>query len=123
SGSTLPPISNTLRLYASMRYEATFPEKTIFKECYVTDRNINLMGLDWIDELNLIHFLDENETCQTPTLETTNAENLVRGCNQYLHVAKFPHPSIHIQSPKPDSPSFQLMLTTPDPLKVRHALR
>ncbi|KAM3187839.1 hypothetical protein ACTXT7_001435 [Hymenolepis weldensis] len=42
------------------------------------------MGLDWIDELNLILFPDENETCQTPTLEPTNAENLVRGCNRCL---------------------------------------
>ncbi|KAM3183558.1 hypothetical protein ACTXT7_010090 [Hymenolepis weldensis] len=91
-----------------MRYEATFLEKTIFKECYVTDRNINLMGLDWIDELNLIQFPDENETYQTPTLEPTDAENLVRGCNQCLHVVKISHPSIHIQSPRPDSFSTQL---------------
>ncbi|KAM3179841.1 hypothetical protein ACTXT7_017491 [Hymenolepis weldensis] len=54
----------------------TFLEKTIFKECCVTDRNINLVGLDWVDELNLIQFPDENETCQTPTLEPTNEENL-----------------------------------------------
>ncbi|KAM3174083.1 hypothetical protein ACTXT7_011248 [Hymenolepis weldensis] len=54
SWSTLAPVSNAVQLYVSMRYEATFLEKTIFKECYVTDRNINLMGLDWIDELNLI---------------------------------------------------------------------
>ncbi|KAM3174193.1 hypothetical protein ACTXT7_011023 [Hymenolepis weldensis] len=38
-----------------MRCGPSFLEKTIFKECYVTDRNINLMGPDWIDELNLIH--------------------------------------------------------------------
>ncbi|VDL44927.1 unnamed protein product [Hymenolepis diminuta] len=81
---------------------ATFLEKTIFKKCYVTDRNINPVGLDWIDELNLIQFSDENEACQTPTLEPTYAENLVRGCNQCLHVAKILHPSIHIQSSKPD---------------------
>ncbi|KAM3186821.1 hypothetical protein ACTXT7_003544 [Hymenolepis weldensis] len=48
-----------------MQCQATFLEKTIFKKCYVTARNINLMGLDWIDELNLIQFPDENETCQT----------------------------------------------------------
>ncbi|VUZ44785.1 unnamed protein product, partial [Hymenolepis diminuta] len=36
----------------------------------------------WIDEPNLIQFLDENETCQTPTLVPTNAENLVRECSQ-----------------------------------------
>ncbi|VDL16705.1 unnamed protein product [Hymenolepis diminuta] len=29
-----------------MRCEATFLEKTIFKECYVTDRSINLMSQD-----------------------------------------------------------------------------
>ncbi|KAM3180467.1 hypothetical protein ACTXT7_016228 [Hymenolepis weldensis] len=29
-----------------MREEATFLEKTIFRECYFIDRNINLMGLD-----------------------------------------------------------------------------
>ncbi|KAM3173263.1 hypothetical protein ACTXT7_012848 [Hymenolepis weldensis] len=49
------------------------------------------MGLDWINELNLIHFSDENEICQTPTLELTNAENLVRGCNQCQHVTKILH--------------------------------
>ncbi|VUZ49991.1 unnamed protein product [Hymenolepis diminuta] len=69
-----------------MRWQAVFLEETIFKECYVT--NINLTDLDWIYELNLIHFSDENETRKTPTLEPTNAENLVRGCNQCLHSEK-----------------------------------
>ncbi|VUZ53164.1 unnamed protein product, partial [Hymenolepis diminuta] len=78
SRSTLALISNAVGLYVSMRYETTFLEKTIFKECYVTDRNINPVDLDWIDELNLIQFPDEKETCQTPTLEPTNAENLAR---------------------------------------------
>ncbi|KAM3184510.1 hypothetical protein ACTXT7_008212 [Hymenolepis weldensis] len=69
----------------------------------------NLQGvLLWIDELNLIQFPDENETHQTSTLEPTSAENLVRGCNQCLHVPKIPHPSIHIQSSKPASPRTQL---------------
>ncbi|VDL19207.1 unnamed protein product [Hymenolepis diminuta] len=90
-----------------MGCEATFLEKTILKECYVTDRNINLMDLDWMDELNLLHFPDENETCQTPTLEPMNAENLVSGCNQYLHVPEIPRPSIHIQLSKADSPRTQ----------------
>ncbi|KAM3179262.1 hypothetical protein ACTXT7_000935 [Hymenolepis weldensis] len=108
SRSTLALVSNAVQLYVSMRYEATFLEKTIFKECGVTDRNINLVGLDWIDEFNLIQFPDEKETCQTSTLEPTNAENLVRGCNQCLHVAEIPHPSIYIQSPKSDSPRTQL---------------
>ncbi|KAM3184643.1 hypothetical protein ACTXT7_007952 [Hymenolepis weldensis] len=71
-----------------MRCGATFLEKTIFKECYVTDRKINLVGLDWIDELNLIQLPDENETCQTPSLEPKNAENLVRGCRHNLHVPR-----------------------------------
>ncbi|KAM3175025.1 hypothetical protein ACTXT7_009357 [Hymenolepis weldensis] len=62
----------------------------------------------WIDELNLTQFPEENETHQTSTLEPTNVENLVRGCNQCLHVAEIPHPSIHIQSPKPNSPRTQL---------------
>ncbi|VUZ52480.1 unnamed protein product, partial [Hymenolepis diminuta] len=48
------------------------------------------------------------KTKPTSTLEPTNAENLVRGCNQCLHVAKISHPSIHIQSPKPDSLRTQL---------------
>ncbi|KAM3184268.1 hypothetical protein ACTXT7_008678 [Hymenolepis weldensis] len=60
---------------------------------------------------------DENETYQISTLEPTNAENIVRGCNHCLHVAKIPHPSIHIQSPKPDSSRTQLYLTTPDTLE------
>ncbi|VUZ50981.1 unnamed protein product [Hymenolepis diminuta] len=30
-----------------MRFEATFLEKTISKDFYVTDRNIDLMSLDW----------------------------------------------------------------------------
>ncbi|VDL58748.1 unnamed protein product [Hymenolepis diminuta] len=34
-----------------MRCEATLLEKTIFKHCYFTDGSINLMCLDWIDEL------------------------------------------------------------------------
>ncbi|KAM3170964.1 hypothetical protein ACTXT7_017559 [Hymenolepis weldensis] len=79
-----------------MRCEAIFLEKTMFKECCVTDGNINLVGLDWIDELNLIQLPDENETCQTPTLEPSNADNLVRGCNQRLHAAEIPHLPIHI---------------------------
>ncbi|KAM3179925.1 hypothetical protein ACTXT7_017308, partial [Hymenolepis weldensis] len=54
SRSTPAPISNALRLYVSMWCKATFLEKTIFKECYVIDRNINLLGPDWLDELNLI---------------------------------------------------------------------
>ncbi|VUZ44939.1 unnamed protein product [Hymenolepis diminuta] len=47
----------------------------------ITDRNISLTGPDWLNELNFIKFSDENEAYQTPTLEQTNAENLVRGCN------------------------------------------
>ncbi|KAM3172166.1 hypothetical protein ACTXT7_015111 [Hymenolepis weldensis] len=65
-------------------------------------------------------FPGENETYQIPTLELTNAENLVRGCNQCLHVAEIPHPSIHIQSSKPDSPRIQLQHTNQDPLNVRN---
>ncbi|KAM3188091.1 hypothetical protein ACTXT7_000955 [Hymenolepis weldensis] len=101
---TLAPISNAVRPYAMMQFGATSLEKTIFKKCYVTDGNINLLGLDWIDELNLIQFPDENETCQTLNLELPNAENLVRGCDQYLYVVEIPYPSIHIQSLKPNSP-------------------
>ncbi|VUZ47944.1 unnamed protein product [Hymenolepis diminuta] len=59
-----------------MRCEAIFLKKAIFKECYFTIRNINLMDLDWIDEFNLIQLPDENETYQTPTPEPTNAKNL-----------------------------------------------
>ncbi|KAM3170991.1 hypothetical protein ACTXT7_017506 [Hymenolepis weldensis] len=70
--------SNAERLYVSMRWQATPLEKTIYKECYVTDRNINLVGLDRIDEVNLIQFPNENDTCQTSTVEPTNAGNLVR---------------------------------------------
>ncbi|KAM3185115.1 hypothetical protein ACTXT7_007034 [Hymenolepis weldensis] len=106
--STLAPISNAVQLYVSMRCETIFLKKTTFWECYITDRNINLMGQDWIDELNLIQFPDENETCQKPTLEPANAEDLVRECTQCLHVAEVPHPSIYIQLPKPDSPRTQL---------------
>ncbi|VUZ41222.1 unnamed protein product [Hymenolepis diminuta] len=51
---------------------------------------------------------DENETHQTSTLEPTNAVNLVRGRNQCLSITKIPHPSIHIQSPKPDFSRTQL---------------
>ncbi|VDL37930.1 unnamed protein product [Hymenolepis diminuta] len=105
-------LANTVQIYASMRCEATSLEKGIFKECYVRDRNMNLMGLDWIDELNLIPFPDENESCQTPSLKSTNAENLVRGCKQCLHVVEIPHPPFRIQSPEPDSPR------TLDPPKV-----
>ncbi|VDL19686.1 unnamed protein product [Hymenolepis diminuta] len=60
------------------------------------------------DKPSLIQFPDENETCQTPTLEPTIVANLVRGCDQCLHVTEIPHPPIHIQSPKPDSPKSQL---------------
>ncbi|VUZ55388.1 unnamed protein product [Hymenolepis diminuta] len=73
-----------------MRCEATFPEGAISKVSYVADRNINLVGLDWIDELNYIQFPDKNEICRTPTLEPTNTENLVGGCNQCLHVSAVP---------------------------------
>ncbi|KAM3183628.1 hypothetical protein ACTXT7_009963 [Hymenolepis weldensis] len=47
-----------------------------------------------IDELNLIRFPDEYEICKISTLEPTNAENLSRGYNQYLHVADISHPPI-----------------------------
>ncbi|VUZ50540.1 unnamed protein product [Hymenolepis diminuta] len=62
----------------------------------------------WQNCDTLMQFSDENETCQRSTLEPTKAENLVRGCYQCLHVAEIPHPSIHIQSPKPDSLRIQL---------------
>ncbi|VUZ46419.1 unnamed protein product [Hymenolepis diminuta] len=97
-----------MQLYVSIQCEATFLEKTISKECYDTNQNIDPLDLDWISEPNLIQFPDENETWQTLTLEPTNAENLVRGCNQCLHVVKIPYPSIHIQSLKPDSPRDRL---------------
>ncbi|VDL14508.1 unnamed protein product [Hymenolepis diminuta] len=42
--STPAPISNAMRLYVSMRCEVTFLKKAIFKECYVTDRNIIQSG-------------------------------------------------------------------------------
>ncbi|VUZ54647.1 unnamed protein product [Hymenolepis diminuta] len=87
-----------------MRCNATFLEKTV----YVADRNINLKSLGWIDGLNNIQFPDENETCQTLTPEPTNVENLVRGCDQCSLVVKILHPSIHIQSLKPDFPRTQL---------------
>lgn len=93
-----PPVSkasgDAVRLYGSMWCEAPFEEETISEVCYVRDRNSNLAGLDWIDELNLMEFPDENETYQTPILEPTSGMNLVRECNQYLHVAKIPHPTI-----------------------------
>ncbi|KAM3176372.1 hypothetical protein ACTXT7_006641 [Hymenolepis weldensis] len=44
--STPAPISNAVQLYVLMRCEATFLEKTIFEECYVTDWNINPIGPD-----------------------------------------------------------------------------
>ncbi|VDL61141.1 unnamed protein product [Hymenolepis diminuta] len=58
--STPAPISNTVQLYVSMRCETAFLEKTIFKGCHVKNPNINLMGPDWIDGLNLISSHDEN---------------------------------------------------------------
>ncbi|VDL62478.1 unnamed protein product [Hymenolepis diminuta] len=79
-----------------VRWEAKFREKMICKECYATD-HINLVGLDWIDEFNFIHFSDENDTHQTFTFEPTKWENLMRGRNQCLQVAEIPHSSIHIQ--------------------------
>ncbi|VDL61715.1 unnamed protein product [Hymenolepis diminuta] len=94
--STLAPMSNVVQLYVSMRYEATFLEKTIFKKRYVTDRNINLIDIDWVDELNLILFSFGNEAYQTLTFKPPNADNIVRGCNQYLRVVRIPHPSILI---------------------------
>ncbi|KAM3188121.1 hypothetical protein ACTXT7_000890 [Hymenolepis weldensis] len=112
--STLAPISNAVQPRILMTCKAIFLEKMIFKECYVIDQNINLVGLDWIDGLNLIQFINANKTCQTFTPEPTNAENLMRGCNQCQRVAKIPYPSVCIQTPK---------LTTLVPLKVRHTLR
>ncbi|KAM3179139.1 hypothetical protein ACTXT7_001186 [Hymenolepis weldensis] len=51
-----PPLSNAYvdaaRPYKSMRCEAIF-QKMIFKECLFTDRNIKLVGLDWIGFRNL----------------------------------------------------------------------
>ncbi|VDL18839.1 unnamed protein product [Hymenolepis diminuta] len=51
------------------------PVAEFIKRCYVPDRTINLVSLDWIDDLEL-------SSSQTPTLEPINAENLVRGCNR-----------------------------------------
>ncbi|KAM3184934.1 hypothetical protein ACTXT7_007406 [Hymenolepis weldensis] len=87
---------------------------------YTPDRSISLTSPDWIDELNLIQFSDENEAYQTPTLEHTNAENLVRGCNQCLQVAEIPHSSILARSLNPDFLIFNSNLPSLDPLKVRH---
>ncbi|VUZ55995.1 unnamed protein product [Hymenolepis diminuta] len=97
-----------LMLLDSMRCVATLLGKTIFKKCCVVDRNISLVRLDWTDGLNFIRFPDENKTCQTPTLEPTNAKNLARGYSQCLCVAEIPHPLIYIQSPKADSSRTQL---------------
>ncbi|VUZ55366.1 unnamed protein product [Hymenolepis diminuta] len=66
------------------------------------------MGPDWIDEFILIQFPDENGIWQTPFLVPTNAKNPVKGCNQFLHLAEIPHPSVHIQSSKTDSLRIQL---------------
>ncbi|KAM3182812.1 hypothetical protein ACTXT7_011575 [Hymenolepis weldensis] len=90
---SFPQVFNAVRLYVSIRCEVKFLEKTIFKEYYVTDRNIN--------------FPDENETCQVPTIEHTNARYLVRGRNQCQHVPEIPYPSIPIQSSKLDSARTQ----------------
>ncbi|KAM3178382.1 hypothetical protein ACTXT7_002667 [Hymenolepis weldensis] len=54
-----------MRLYVSMRCEATFLGKTISKECYIADRNINLVSLNWIDELNPTQFTDEKNLPDT----------------------------------------------------------
>ncbi|VDL58673.1 unnamed protein product [Hymenolepis diminuta] len=44
---------------------ATNKKKSISKECCVEDRNINLVGLEYIDKLNTIQLPEENEICQT----------------------------------------------------------
>ncbi|VUZ51394.1 unnamed protein product [Hymenolepis diminuta] len=80
-----------------MWYGATFLEKTIFRECYVVDRNIDLAGLDWIGELNLTQFLDENDACQTPSLKPTNKENLMRRATSvYMLPKSLPSRGNHI---------------------------
>ncbi|KAM3171805.1 hypothetical protein ACTXT7_015865 [Hymenolepis weldensis] len=81
------------------------PEEEVFKEFYVTDRNINLVSLDLSSTLSSSKTKDE--TCLTPTLEPMNAENLVRGCIQYLHVSEVPHSAISTQLSKSDSARTQ----------------
>ncbi|VUZ54263.1 unnamed protein product [Hymenolepis diminuta] len=49
------------RIYRSIQDEAIFLEETIFRECCVADRNVNLVDLDWIGEVNLEQFTDETE--------------------------------------------------------------
>ncbi|KAM3180670.1 hypothetical protein ACTXT7_015842 [Hymenolepis weldensis] len=79
-----------MQLNESMRVLTTFQKKTISKECHFACRIISLVVPAWIDELNLTQFLDGNDTCQTPTVEPTNAENLVRGYSQCYQDAEIP---------------------------------
>ncbi|VUZ42341.1 unnamed protein product [Hymenolepis diminuta] len=69
------------------------------------------LELDWINELYLIQFPGENNTYQTLTLNN-DAQNLVGGCNQCLHVVEIPHPSMPTQSTMPNSTRTQLQLST-----------
>ncbi|VUZ39455.1 unnamed protein product [Hymenolepis diminuta] len=46
-----------------MKCEATFKEKIAAIVCYVADRDINLLGLDWIDMFNVLEPKVQSATC------------------------------------------------------------
>ncbi|KAM3185073.1 hypothetical protein ACTXT7_007111 [Hymenolepis weldensis] len=71
----------------------TRTENTVVMECYFTDRNANLVDIDWTNELKLIQFPDENETN-----------------SQIYEIGESP-----IQSSTPYSPRTQFLLTTSGP--------
>ncbi|KAM3179232.1 hypothetical protein ACTXT7_000988 [Hymenolepis weldensis] len=54
---------NAVQLSGVMKCEASFKGKTAATVCYVTDRDINLVGLDWIDMFNVLEPKVRSVTC------------------------------------------------------------
>ncbi|VDL62512.1 unnamed protein product [Hymenolepis diminuta] len=54
---------DVVQLSRTMKCEATFKEKIAAIVCYVADRDINLLGLDWIDMFNVLEPKVQSATC------------------------------------------------------------
>ncbi|KAM3171733.1 hypothetical protein ACTXT7_016014 [Hymenolepis weldensis] len=56
---------DAVQLSGTMKCEANFKGKTVATVCYVADRDISLLGLDWIDMFIVLEPKVQSVTCST----------------------------------------------------------
>ncbi|VUZ57330.1 unnamed protein product [Hymenolepis diminuta] len=56
-------LGDAVQLSEAMKCEATFKAETATILCYAADRDINLLGLDWIDTFNILEPKIQSVTC------------------------------------------------------------